>query len=368
MDPPINTGKRRKLELFNTIRVLNGGSDDDLVTPSNTPAEIVEDGGSDTEDEDAADAEETAQYYLNKMHDDTNRVKQTVFGEGVEVWKSHGGTIYADLTDQVKRDIREKETWNAEAMATVAGGLKRKMGEEADAKIQNWMLDKKTDGTPIPPDVSHPPPIPFTYTNIPQPIPMPPAPPLPPTEAYPNRDPSATRFHFSSAGIDPLGAHARPIKPLPRRAQLPRMGERLIGTGVPGTSSRDPIPRASLLTTTQQVRDGGSPPVPASNPLLRRRALPVFRAPLAGALGVERKRVVSGSFGSFEGGVGRFDQRAYRLGQKLETVGEEEENVENSVTTPTKDPVETPVKKTLKKAGKDDKKPDLFKGKPWLKR
>lgn len=159
MDPPSNTGKRRKLELFNTISVLNGGSDDDLVTPSNTPAEIVEDGGSDTEDEDANDAEETAQYYLNKMHDDTNRVKQTVFGDGVEVWKSHGGTIYADLTDQVKRDIREKETWNAEAMATVAGGLKRKMGEEADAKIQNWMLEKKSDGTPIPPDVSPPSPI-----------------------------------------------------------------------------------------------------------------------------------------------------------------------------------------------------------------
>ncbi|KAH4064138.1 hypothetical protein HBH50_182990 [Parastagonospora nodorum] len=155
MDPPSNTGKRRKLSLFNTIRVLNGGSDDDLVTPFNTPLEIVEDGGSDTEDE---EDEQTAQYYLNKMRDDTDRPKQTVFGEGVEVWKSYGGTIYADLTDQVKRKMREEETWNAEAMATVAGGLKRKMGEEADAKIKNWMLEKKTDGKPIPPDVSPPPP------------------------------------------------------------------------------------------------------------------------------------------------------------------------------------------------------------------
>jgi hypothetical protein len=153
MDPPSNIGKRRKLALFNTIRVLNGGSDGDLVTPLNTPLEIVEDGGSDTEDE---EDEQTAQYYLNKMRDDTDRPKQTVFGEGVEVWKSHGGTIYADLTDQVKRKIREEETWNAEAMATVAGGLKRKMGEEADAKIKNWMHESKTDGKPIPPDVSHP--------------------------------------------------------------------------------------------------------------------------------------------------------------------------------------------------------------------
>ncbi|KAH4295104.1 hypothetical protein HBI02_174560 [Parastagonospora nodorum] len=335
MDPPSNTGKHRKLSLFNTIRVLNGGSDDDLVTPFNTPLEIVEDGGSDTEDE---EDEQTAQYYLNKMRDDTDRPKQTVFGEGVEVWKSYGGTIYADLTDQVKRKMREEETWNAEAMATVAGGLKRKMGEEADAKIKNWMLEKKTDGKPIPPDV--------------------------------NRDPSATRFHFSSAGIDPLGAHARPIKPLPRRSNLPRMGERLVSVGVTGTSGSAPVPHADPLTGTQpQVRDGESPPVPASSPSLRRRALPVFRAPREGALETRTRRVVSGSFGSFEGGVGRFDEREYRLGpkkggEKLETVSEErededgEENVKENVK----------EKDSPKQNVKDGKKPDLFKGKPWLKR
>ncbi|QRD03504.1 hypothetical protein JI435_102830 [Parastagonospora nodorum SN15] len=351
MDPPSNTGKRRKLSLFNTIRVLNGGSDDDLVTPFNTPLEIVEDGGSDTEDE---EDEQTAQYYLNKMRDDTDRPKQTVFGEGVEVWKSYGGTIYADLTDQVKRKMREEETWNAEAMATVAGGLKRKMGEEADAKIKNWMLEKKTDGKPIPPD----------------PISMPPAPILPPTEAYPDRDPSATRFHFSSAGIDPLGAHARPIKPLPRRSNLPRMGERLVSVGVTGTSGSVPVPHADPLTGTQpQVRDGESPPVPASSPSLRRRALPVFRAPREGALETRTRRVVSGSFGSFEGGVGRFDERKYRLGQKkgrekLETVSEEgeDEDGEENVKENFKE------KESPKEIVTDGKKPDLFKGKPWLKR
>ncbi|KAH4035299.1 hypothetical protein HBI25_121750 [Parastagonospora nodorum] len=246
MDPPSNTGKHRKLSLFNTIRVLNGGSDDDLVTPFNTPLEIVEDGGSDTEDE---EDEQTAQYYLNKMRDDTDRPKQTVFGEGVEVWKSYGGTIYADLTDQVKRKMREEETWNAEAMATVAGGLKRKMGEEADAKIKNWMLEKKTDGKPIPPD----------------PISMPLAPILPSTEAYPDRDPSATRFHFSSAGIDPLGAHARPIKPLPRRSNLPRMGERLVSVGVtaagsgwrePASTSFESVASAASFTSLPSTTGG----------------------------------------------------------------------------------------------------------------
>lgn len=211
---------------------------------------------------------------------------------------------------------------------------------------------------------------------------MPPAPTLPRTEAYPDRNPSATRFHFSSAGIDPLGAHARPIKPLPRRSKLPRMGERPVGMSVTGTSGPAPVLHAELLTGAQpQVRDGESPSVPVSSPSLRRLRGEVFRAPREGAL-EPRRRVVSGSFGSFEGGVGRFDERAYRLGPRtiLETVSEEDEEenvtengtVQDTVTTPTKTPIKTPVKTPLKKAhkksAKDSKKPDLFKGKPWLKR
>lgn len=147
MDPS-TTGKRRKLSLFHTMRVCNGGASPSHITPFDTPLADI-DPGSDTENE---DDEETAQFYLNKMADDTNRPKETVFGEGVEVWKSHGGTIYADLTDKVKRKMREEELWGQEAREKVEGGLKRKVGEEQEEKIEIWKA--KDEGGKIPVDVS----------------------------------------------------------------------------------------------------------------------------------------------------------------------------------------------------------------------
>jgi hypothetical protein len=60
-------------------------------------------------------------------------------------------------------------------------------------------------------------------------------------------------------------------------------------------------------------------------------------------------RIVSGSFGSFEVEVDRFDERAYRLGPKTDS-GAQTGNGE----------------KVVKKAKKGDGKPDLFKGKAWL--
>jgi hypothetical protein len=141
MDPS-TTGKRRKLSLFNTVRARNGGANDELITLSNTPSTDI-DAGSDTEDE---GDEETAQFYLCKMTDvDNSKPKETVFGEGVEVWKSHGGTIYADLTDKVKRKIREEELWGQEAKEKVQGGLKRKAGEEAAEKIKVWKKKEAKD-------------------------------------------------------------------------------------------------------------------------------------------------------------------------------------------------------------------------------
>ncbi|KAI4655207.1 uncharacterized protein J4E79_008272 [Alternaria viburni] len=71
--------------------------------------------GSETDEE---DNEDEAQEYLNKMTDDTNRKVETVFGKGVEVWKSFNGTIYADVNDKVKRKQRDEEVW----------GKKRKRG------------------------------------------------------------------------------------------------------------------------------------------------------------------------------------------------------------------------------------------------
>jgi hypothetical protein len=123
---PNTAQKRRKLSLFSTIRIRNGGANTSHITPANTP-ETAADSGSDTEDE---GDEATAQFYLNKMSDDTERKRETVFGDGVEVWTSHGGTVYADLTDEVKRRKKESELWGEEARQKVEGGLKRKLSAE----------------------------------------------------------------------------------------------------------------------------------------------------------------------------------------------------------------------------------------------
>jgi hypothetical protein len=200
-------GKRRKLALFNTIRLRNGGSNESHITPSNIPAEDIEYGGSDTEDE---GDEETAQFYLNKMADDTDRPQETVFGEGVEVWKSHDGTVYADFTDKVKRKIREEETWNQEAMAKVEGGLKRKVGEELVGKVENWTMQGKKKGEKmvVPANVSliplHPPSCPllhqleFLLTTSISPSPCPPPHPIP-TQPHLRTLPATPKPHTSTS-------------------------------------------------------------------------------------------------------------------------------------------------------------------------
>ncbi|KAL5120011.1 hypothetical protein ACEQ8H_002109 [Pleosporales sp. CAS-2024a] len=218
--------KRRKLVPFDTIRVRKGGSNSSHITPLDTNA--VGNAGSDTEDE--AD-EETAQYYLNKMSDDADRPKETVFGKDIQVWRSKDGTMHADLTDRQKQQMRERELWNQEALDKVAGGLKRKIAGEKEADVKQWMQGQMGKGDMVPVE--------------PTPLPAAPKPPL--KSAYPARDPSRTLFHHSSAGIDPLGAHNRPIimRPLPKRQpKLPSMGgERIIGVQANPTTTpwREPV-------------------------------------------------------------------------------------------------------------------------------
>jgi hypothetical protein len=136
--------KRQKLSFFATIRARNGGSPDSFLTPSSSSPPTNDD-GSDTEEEDNTKLEEE---YLNKMTDDTDRPKQTVFGEGVEVWTSHGGTVYADVNDKIKRAQREKEIWSAEARSKVSVGSKRKF-EEIKVKAEKKPLvmpEESVDG------------------------------------------------------------------------------------------------------------------------------------------------------------------------------------------------------------------------------
>ena len=124
--------KRQKLSLFDTTRVRNGGSSTNYLTPSSTPglSPAADNGGSSTEEEDNAEIEEM---YLNKMTDDTDRPKTTVFGDGVNVWTSHNGTTYADLNDKIKREQREKELWTSRELEIVEAGVKRKYEEEEAA-------------------------------------------------------------------------------------------------------------------------------------------------------------------------------------------------------------------------------------------
>ncbi|KAH7384265.1 hypothetical protein DE146DRAFT_770042 [Phaeosphaeria sp. MPI-PUGE-AT-0046c] len=301
--------KRRKLSLLDTIRVRNGGEDSSFLTVANTPPLARESDGSDTEDE---EDEEKAQYYLNKMSDDTERATETVFGKGVEVWKSMGGTVYADLTDEVKRKMREEELWGDEAREKIEGGLKRKVATDDAAKKSASFAPTKPDIPSVGEVFYHTLPSDITCPDLPSTnktkFPVPPAPSPLPAPAYPIRNPTATQFHHSSAGIDPMGAYSWRIKPLPNR----RVSTTISQHPFPGPGARlwGPL---SLLHQQHHQTVG----------LVEQQTV---------------RRIVSGSFGSFEGAVGRFDERAYRLGVKADN----------------------------KESGEE--KLDPFKGRPWLRR
>lgn len=127
------------------------------------------------------------------------------------------------------------------------------------------------------------------------------------------------------------------------------MGQRIaaLGVGVGGTSSnRETTLKAHLLTGCQAPL---SLPQVLGDPQLPPLIPPIQSTPLSEA--VRPNRIVSGSFGSFDGVPSRFDERAYRLLPKT------------SVAKKTGD-----VKEASKKVKKADGKPDLFKSKPWLQR
>lgn len=144
--------KRRKLELLTTKRPRNGRKNTSFLTPDTLDATCYpsaippttddNDSGSDTEDE---GNEELAQYYLNKMTDDTDRKVETVFGKGIKVWKGADGTVYTELTDREARKQREKELWNQEALDKLNGGLKRKMGAEVKPEEKALAEEVKTE-------------------------------------------------------------------------------------------------------------------------------------------------------------------------------------------------------------------------------
>jgi hypothetical protein len=198
--------------------------------------------------------EETAQFYLDKMSDDINRKTETVFGKGVRGWKEDG-IVYADLEDVVKREKRAEGLW---------GRKDRKRNQMTGEDVSELVVG--AEANPGRNENAE-----DTETSNTRPL----NPPNPFQTALPNhhrtpgttfplphnrlRCPTDTQFHHGSAALDPLGAYNRAVKPLRSRQQVPLRG----------------------------TEDGV-------------------------------KKIVSGSFGMFDGGVSRFDGRGYRMGLKKE--------------------------------------------------
>ncbi|KAI4950587.1 hypothetical protein J4E91_004472 [Alternaria rosae] len=106
--------------------------------------------GSETDEE---DNEDEAQEYLNKMIDDTNRKVETVFGKGVEVWKSFNGTIYADVNDTVKRKQRDQEVWGKKRKRGVVDGQGKMLEQRFDSLRNSTSSSSSTStatSTPTP--------------------------------------------------------------------------------------------------------------------------------------------------------------------------------------------------------------------------
>ncbi|KAH7377817.1 hypothetical protein BKA66DRAFT_571846 [Pyrenochaeta sp. MPI-SDFR-AT-0127] len=240
--------KRHKVSLTYTLRARNCGAQDSFLPADNPAFRDTGDDASDTEEDDDA---EMVQYYLNKRKDETARNVETVFGAGVRVWKSMGGTMYSGVEEGVKSKSKAKNIQRPKTQ-----GVKRQFGGDLKEDEQSVSGEKKKGEAGM-----------VTIPHI-SPYPALPQPQTPHTNTYRTRTPHDTIFNKGSAGIDPLGAHNRPVKSLPVR---------------------------------RQDTEGHSGPF---------------------------NRIVSGSFGSFEmQPPSRFDERPYKM---LPNTMDEEESSNNS--------------------------------------
>ena len=195
---------------------------------------------SDTEIEDNAELEE---HYLHQS-DDSKRVVETIFGKGIKVWKSHEGTLHPHFEGEL-----------------IDGEVVKPQRRRRQDGVPESFLGGKNSTTSLRVEPANG----FTISlrhalPTPAPSPSPPPQPQPRAQRLRRRDPSelSTVFHYGSAAINPLGAHARPP------------------------------PR--LVPSLQQT--------------------PVHLAPAV----EQPQRVVSGSFGTFEEQPSQFAERPYRLG------------------------------------------------------
>ncbi|KAI4628928.1 hypothetical protein J4E83_003481 [Alternaria metachromatica] len=298
---------RRKMSLLDTFRGRNGGSSTSFITTSNTGI-MDTTHGSETDEE---DNEDKAQEYLNKMTDDTNRKVETVFGKGVEVWKSFNGTIYADVNDKVKRKQRDEEVWGKKRKRGGADGQGKVLEQRFDSLRNSTSSSSSTSTAASTPTRDLPQSTYFdstiTYPSLPTryDTSLPSTPTASQWENFPVRPSqeadfpaapleykslSKTMSGLGGTGTSMPGSFDRPIKPLPARVH--RM------EAVQTTDNTSTSPRSDL--SNSQVQPVTPPPSTPTS---------FFGTMLCGA-----RRVISGSFGSFESTqADRFDERTYRL-------------------------------------------------------
>ncbi|CAN9280368.1 unnamed protein product [Alternaria sp. RS040] len=328
MDNPANppSQKRQKMSLFDNPRARNGGNSTSFVSTSNTGI-MDTTFGSTTDEED----DDTEQQYLNKMVDDTDRKVETVFGKGVDVWKSFNGTVYADVNDGIKRQRRDEEIWGKTmGKRKRATTEKEKAAGQMEQRFDSLRNSKSISGSG---STSTP----STYSDN---IVFYPS--LPPSEGYQTsfpRTPTASEWEifpvrqsqhddFSGTPLEykSMNNSDRTGKPLSSHALRPQ--------GV-----------QTARTTSHQSTSPHSHPSSS-------RPQSIIPSPPTDALGNTidgTRRILSGSFGSFDGGeVDRFVERRYRL--LPEHMGGARE-------------------KSGQGGDRDrDGKPGKLKGRPWLKK
>ena len=328
MDNPANptSQKRQKMSLFDNPRARNGGNSTSFVSTSNTGI-MDTTFGSTTDEED----DDTEQQYLNKMVDDTDRKVETVLGKGVDVWKSFNGTVYADINDGIKRQRRDEEIWGKKKGKRKRATIQKEKGggqlEQRFDSLRNLKSISGSGSTSTP----------STYSDDTVSYPS-----LPLSEGYQTsfpRTPTASEweiFPVRQSQYDDFSGTLLEYKSMNNSDWASKP-----------LSSHAPRPQGFQTARTTQHQSTSPHSHPSSS-----RPQSIIPSPPADVFGNTidgTRRIVSGSFGSFDGGqVDRFVERRYRL--LPEHMGRAGGN------------------SGLDGDGDRDGRPDKLKGRPWLRK
>ncbi|KAF1933181.1 uncharacterized protein M421DRAFT_395141 [Didymella exigua CBS 183.55] len=224
------------------------------------PEDLCSDAGSKTEefkedDTEQEDNTELEDHYLARVASDQRDVG-TVFGKGIRVWKSYQGTLYTHIQGEIVDGevvIPRKRTRERTQRTRRPQRSAASFLEQHDKPSGNILVQQSIH---VSEQRSH-----SSTTSILAPgsftLPARPAPPPAPVTELRARNPAqvSTIFHHGSAAINPLGAYIHPVPHVHK------------------------TPQAAPVTPPQE----------------------------------KPRQIVSGSFGTFDGAPGRFDERPYLL-------------------------------------------------------